>query len=123
MLYALKGKDGRAALSEEVVDGKMITKADYNFQYGEYVVTMTMTTDAANEWSRFTRRNIGCCIAMVLDGVVYSAPKVTQQIDGGSSQVSGNFTEEEARNFACLIGNGCIPASVTVSSVTFVNEK
>lgn len=123
MLYALKGKDGRAALSDEVVDGNMIVKAACSLQHGQNIVNMTMTTDAANVWSKITVRNIGCCIAMVLDGVVYSAPYVNQRIDGGGSQVSGNFTEEEAQDLARLLRNGCIPASVTVSSVTFANEK
>ena len=53
---------------------------------------MSMNSEGIQDWARLTGDNIGRCIAIVLDGYVYSAPVVRQKIEGGSSEISGNFT-------------------------------
>ena len=126
VLYALKYSDKEKALpalSDAVIDGNMITKADHDFRNGEYLVTMTMTTDAANEWSKITGKNINHCVAIVLDGLVYSAPNVNQQINGGDSQISGSFTLDEASDLANVLQAGKMVAPVKIVSSTVVGPS
>mgnify|MGYP000597473569 CR=1 FL=1 len=53
---------------------------------------MSMNTDGARRWAQLTKQNIGKSIAIVLDGYVYSAPNVNNEITGGNSQITGHFT-------------------------------
>lgn len=84
-LHALKvtTTTGRAPL-----EGDVITDAKDEFdQMGSPVVSMKMNTEGARKWAQMTKANVGKAIAIVLDGVVYSAPRVNGEIDGGSSQI------------------------------------
>src|SRR5690606_32261112 len=77
----------------------------------EPIVTMRMNAEGAQRWSRITEENVGNSIAIVLDNMVYSAPNINEKIAGGSSQISGNFTLDEARDLANILQAGSLPAS------------
>ena len=102
----------------------MIMDANHEYQQlsGQYEVNMTMTPDAAAEWSKVTGANIGKCVAIVLDGVVYSAPRVNSQIDGGRSNITGNFTLEEATDLANVLNSGKMAAAVNIVSEDVVGK-
>ncbi|MCR5395041.1 MAG: protein translocase subunit SecDF [Bacteroidales bacterium] len=126
-LYALKGKGNdntMPSLSDATV-GDMIVDANHEYQQltGQYEVNMTMTPEAANEWSKVTGSNIGKCVAIVLDGAVYSAPRVNAQIDGGRSNITGNFTLEEATDLANVLKSGKMAAAVNIVSEDVVGPS
>lgn len=113
-LVAIKvaSRDGKAPL-----DGGCVT--DARVQYGAQgeshpEVSMTMNAEGANVWARMTKDNIGKQIAIVLDGMVYSYPRVNSEINGGSSQITGNFTLEEAEDLANVLKSGKLPAPATI---------
>ncbi len=112
-LVAIKAssRDGKAPL-----DGGAVT--DARVQYGNTgatpEVSMTMNAEGANVWARMTKDNIGRQIAIVLDGMVYSYPNVQSAIEGGSSQITGNFTLEEAEDLANVLKSGKLPAPATI---------
>ena len=112
-LVAIKAssRDGKAPL-----DGGAVT--DARVQYGNSgaspEVSMTMNAEGANVWARMTKDNIGRQIAIVLDGMVYSYPNVQSEISGGSSQITGNFTLEEAEDLANVLKSGKLPAPATI---------
>ncbi len=72
---------------------------------------MKMNSEGAQKWARITEENVGNSIAIVLDNMVYSAPNINERIAGGNSQISGNFTLEEARDLANILQAGSLPAS------------
>ena len=111
-LVAIKttSRDGKAPL-----DGGAVT--DARVQYGNNgspEVSMSMNAEGANTWARMTKDNIGRQIAIVLDGMVYSYPTVQSEISGGSSQITGNFTIEEAEDLANVLKSGKLPAPATI---------
>ena len=73
-----------------------------------------MNTEGARKWAQMTKANVGKAIAIVLDGVVYSAPRVNGEIDGGSSQISGNFTIEDTKDLANTLKSGRMPAPARI---------
>ena len=112
LLYALKGKDGAML---PVLDGSGITSARaQGGQYGGFEVSMTMDSKTAIEWGNITGANVGRSIAIVLDNYVYSAPRVNDRIDGGSSSITGNFTAQEAEDLANVLSSGKSPAPATI---------
>ena len=112
-LVAIKAtsRDGKAPL-----DGGSVTDArvQYGNTGGNPEVSMTMNAEGANTWARLTKDNIGKQIAIVLDGMVYSYPTVQNEISGGSSQITGNFTLEEAEDLANVLKSGKLPAPATI---------
>ena len=107
-LYAIKcsSNDGKAPL-----DGSVITDAKDEFDNnGQQVVGMTMNSEGSRIWADLTKNNVGHCIAIVLDGYVYSAPNVNGEITGGRSSISGHFTPEEAKDLANVLKSGKMPA-------------
>ena len=111
-LYALKitTSDGRAPLEGDVVTD---AKDDFN-QHGRPQVSMTMNSEGAREWAALTKANVGKAIAIVLDGVVYSAPRVDREISGGQSVISGNFTIEDTKDLANTLKSGRMPAPAKI---------
>jgi SecD/SecF fusion protein len=81
---------------------------------GQYEVQMENTKDGAREWARITGANVGKRLAIVLDNTVYSAPKIIDRITGGTSQITGSFSNEEARDLALVLRSGALPASVQI---------
>ena len=112
-LVAIKAtsRDGKAPL-----DGGVVTDArvQYGNTGGNPEVSMSMNAEGANIWARMTKDNIGKQIAIVLDGMVYSYPTVNGEIAGGSSQITGNFTLEEAEDLANVLKSGKLPAPATI---------
>ena len=111
-LYAIRVStpDGKAPL-----DGSVVTEATEQYaQRGATAeVSMTMNAEGTSEWARMTGENIGKCIAIVLDGYVYSAPRVNSKIDKGQSQITGDFTIQEAKDLANVLNSGKVPAHFT----------
>lgn len=122
-LYAIKAntRDGQAPL-----DGGAVTNAreDYSRDGGSAAyVSMTMNGEGASKWARLTADNIGNSIAVVLDGYVYSAPNVKQEITGGQSQITGDFTIQEARDLANVLKSGKLPAPARIIQDTVVGPS
>ncbi len=111
-LIALKTNNGKAAL-----DGSCVINAssDYDQLQGN-VVSMTMNSEGAREWARLTQANIGHPIAIVLDEQVYSYPNIRTAIEGGRSQITGDFTVEEAQDLANVLKSGKMTAKVDIVS-------
>ena len=86
-------------------------------------VSMTMNAEGTQEWSRMTGENIGKCIAIVLDGYVYSAPRVNSKIDKGQSQITGDFTIQEAKDLANVLNSGKVPAPAKIIQDTVVGPS
>ena len=82
-----------------------------------------MNSEGIQDWARLTGDNIGRCIAIVLDGYVYSAPVVRQKIEGGSSEISGNFTIQEAKDLANVLKSGKVPAPARIIQDTVVGPS
>ncbi|MBQ7143111.1 MAG: protein translocase subunit SecDF [Bacteroidaceae bacterium] len=111
-LYAIRttGQNGRAPL-----EGEVVTEAKDEFdQYGNPVVTMKMNTEGARKWAALTEANVNHCVAVVLDNLVYSAPNVMNKIDGGNTQISGNFTTTETKDLANVLQSGKMPAPASI---------
>ena len=112
-LYALKvtTTTGRAPL-----EGDVITDAKDQFDQvtGQPQVSMTMNTDGARRWAALTKANIDKAIAIVLDGVVYSAPRVNGEITGGQSSITGSFTIEDTKDLANTLKSGRMPAPARI---------
>jgi len=111
-LYALKitTANGRAPL-----EGDVITNGKDDFdQMGHPCVSMQMNSDGARQWSQITKQNIGRAVAIVLDDAVYSAPRILTQIDGGNSQITGNFTIEDTKDLANTLNSGKMPAPTRI---------
>lgn len=112
-LYAIKVSqaNGRAPL-----EGDVVTDAadQFNNVTGAPEVSMTMNSDGARRWAALTKANVGKAIAIVLDGVVYSAPRVNGEIPGGQSSISGNFTIEDTKDLANTLKSGRMPAPARI---------
>jgi SecD/SecF fusion protein len=108
-LYAIKktGTNQQAPLTGDVV-------TDATAQFGQNQATaevsMSMNGEGAKIWARLTKSNINEFIAIVLDDYVYSAPRVNQEITGGQSSISGDFTVQEAKDLANVLKSGKLPA-------------
>lgn len=104
-------RDGKAPL-----DGGVVTDARKSFggTSGVPEVDMGMNAEGSRTWATLTANNIGRCIAIVLDGQVYSYPRVNSEITGGRSQISGNFTIEEADDLANVLKSGKLPAPARI---------
>ena len=121
-LYAIKvtTPDGKAPL-----DGSVVTEAtgQYAQRGATAEVSMTMNAEGTQEWARMTGENIGKCIAIVLDGYVYSAPRVNTKIDKGQSQITGDFTMQEATDLANVLNSGKVPAPAKIIQDTVVGPS
>ncbi len=111
-LYALKVTEpsGRAPLEGDVITN---SKDDFD-QMGHPSVSMQMNSEGARRWSQITKQNIGRGVAIVLDDAVYSAPRILTQIDGGNSQITGNFTIEDTKDLANTLNSGKMPAPTRI---------
>lgn len=112
-LHALKvtTTTGRAPL-----EGDVIVNASDQFDHftGKPEVSMTMNTDGSRRWSAITKANIGRAVAIVLDGLVYTAPRINCEIDGGQSSITGNFTIEDTKDLANTLETGRMPAPARI---------
>lgn len=109
-LFLIKQTDskGKAALSGDIITD---ARKDYNQSTGGVpLISMTMNSEAAQKWKTITGANKGKCVAVVMDNMVYSAPRVNSEISGGQSQITGNFTDAEADALAAILSAGKLPA-------------
>ena len=108
-LFAIncKRKDAKAPLAGSVI---VDAKDDFEQFSSKAKVSMEMNQEGAATWARLTKENIGRCVAVVLDGYVYSCPRVNQEITGGRSEITGNFTPQEAKDLANVLKSGKMPA-------------
>ena len=118
-LHAIKvtTRDGRPPL-----DGDVITSArtSSGVTGSEVKVDMSMNAEGAKTWARMTRENIERCLAVVLDGYVRSYPRVQNEITGGNTEITGDFTIEEADDLANILKSGKLPAPAHIISDTIV---
>ncbi|MBP8790561.1 MAG: protein translocase subunit SecDF [Breznakibacter sp.] len=107
------------------LEGDVITNARHNVgsRGSDYEVSMTMNSEGAKTWARLTKANLNRSIAIVLDGFVYSFPTVQSEISGGSSQITGNFTPEEAQDLANILKSGKLPAPARIVEDTVVGPS
>ncbi len=111
-LVGLKAqRDGRASLEGDVITD---ARADFSQLSAYATVSMSMNAEGAKAWQRITKDNIGKSVAIVLDGFVYSFPTVQNEIAGGNSQITGNFTVEEAKDLANTLKSGKMPAPARI---------
>ena len=119
-LVALKTTNGKAALSGDVITS---ATSDYDAMNGGNYVSMNMKPDAARQWARITAANLNKQVAIVLDNQVYSAPNVNSVIEGGRSQIRGNFTTDEAKELANVLKSGKMAAKVDIISDTVIGPS
>ena len=111
-LYAIKStqRNGRAPLEGDVI----VSATDDYDQNGRPSVSMTMNSDGARRWAQLTKQNIGKPIAIALDGYIYSAPNVMNEITGGQSQITGQFSQEDTKDLANVLKSGKMPAPAKI---------
>ena len=111
-LYAIKAtqRNGRAPLEGDVI---VSANDDYDVN-GRPSVSMTMNTEGARRWAQLTKQNVGKPIAIALDGYIYSAPNVQNEITGGQSQITGQFSQEDTKDLANVLKSGKMPAPAKI---------
>ena len=121
-LHAIKvtTRDGRAPLGGDVITG---ARPSSGVTGSEVKVDFTMNSEGAKTWARMTRENVDRCIALVLDGYVRSYPRVVGEITGGSTEVTGDFTLDEANDLANILKSGKMPAPAHIVSDTVVGPS
>ena len=122
-LIPLKKNNDRVGpkLSSETIDGARVVRSsrqDIN-QNNQVVVTMAMEERATAEWRKITRAAVEntskvTMIAVVLDNIVYSYPSIRSEIPNGSSEISGSFSIDEAKDLATVLNSGNLEASVNI---------
>lgn len=120
-LYAIRtNRSMKPDLSGDVVTSSKADVDHNRIGSAEPQVSMSMNQEGAQIWARLTKESIGRSIAIVLDGVVYSAPNVSNEITGGQSSISGNFTIEEANDLANVLNSGKMETSVVIEQENVV---
>lgn len=111
-LYAIKStqRNGRAPLEGDVI----VSATDDYDSNGRPSVSMTMNSEGARRWAQLTKQNINKPIAIALDGYIYSAPNVINEITGGQSQITGQFTQEDTKDLANVLKSGKMPAPAKI---------
>lgn len=117
-LHAIKitTTDGRPPLGGDVISGARPS----NTLAGEVKVDFSMDSKGAKIWQNMTRNNVGRCIAVVLDGYVRSYPRVVNEIAGGNTEITGDFSIDEANDLANILKSGKLPAPARIISDTVV---
>jgi SecD/SecF fusion protein len=118
-LIALKSNNGKPALGGDVV---VAASSDFDNMQGNYV-SMTMNSDGAKAWARVTQNNLGKPVAIVLDDNVYSYPRINSVIEGGRSQITGNFSVDDAKDLANVLKSGKMAAKVDIISDTVIGPS
>lgn len=96
-----------------ILDGGMLTDASMGFdQNNRPLINFKLNAEGAEIFGDFTGKSVGKRLAVVLDGKVYSAPNINERIGGGSGQISGNYTVEEAKDLAIALRSGALLAPI-----------
>ncbi|MBO5296249.1 MAG: protein translocase subunit SecD [Candidatus Homeothermus sp.] len=118
-LIALKSNNGKPALGGDVV---VSASSDFDTMQGNYV-SMNMNSEGSKAWARVTQNNLGKPVAIVLDEHVYSYPRINSVIEGGRSQITGNFSVEDAKDLANVLKSGKMAAKVDIISDTVIGPS
>ena len=98
--------------------GEMIEDANVvvgtGMEAGRSEISIDTTSEGVRLWARISGANVGKRLAIILDNTVYSSPRFTEKIYGGSSRITGAFGREEARDLAIVLRAGALPASVNI---------
>ncbi|MCI5193383.1 MAG: protein translocase subunit SecD [Candidatus Electrothrix sp. AU1_5] len=102
--------------SPVLMTGDMVknSRPGYGGKFNEPMVTLDLTSEGSDKFADITKANVNRRLAIVLDGVVRSAPNITEPIFGGSAQISGSFTHSEASDLAIVLRVGALPAPVEI---------
>lgn len=119
VLYAIRSNINQKA----PVDGAVETANISYDELGRVVVDMQMDSKGAKEWKTLTEKNVGKPVAVTLDSRVYTAPNVVGAIPNGRTQISGNFSQEEAKELVDVLGAGKLPAGAKVVQATQVGPS
>ena len=121
VLYAVKVPENGKAL----VGGKDVKNASKGLDQASGMVTvdLTMTIEGADKWAQMTSENVGKFVAISMDDVVYSSPRVNEPITGGNTQISGSFTIQDAEDLAGLLNGGALPAPCVIKEQTKVGPS
>ncbi len=119
VLYAIKGSANQKA----PVDGAVETASIGYDELSRVVVDMQMDSKGAKDWKTMTEKNVGRPVAVTLDNRVYTAPNVVGAIPNGRTQISGNFSQEEAKELVDVLGAGKLPAGAKVVQATQVGPS
>ncbi len=121
--FVRKNKSGSSTKSKIAIfknvhlSGSEITnaKVGYNMeQNNEPYVSIEFSPEGTEKFAEVTGNNVGGSLAIVLDGIVYSAPRINEPIETGNAQISGGFTVVEARDLAVVLRSGALPAPVNI---------
>ncbi|WP_462323653.1 protein translocase subunit SecD [Desulfoplanes sp.] len=122
-LYQLQKRRGDGSYAKQpivlkndvVMTGQYITDAKTQFDsYGQAYVSLTFNSRGSRIFERVTGNNVKKRLAIVLDGKVYSAPTIQEQISGGRASITGHFTTDEAHDLSIVLRAGSLPAPVTI---------
>ena len=119
VLYAIRGNINQKAPVDGAVES---ARVNYD-EMGRVVVDMQMDSKGSKEWKAMTAKNVNKSVAVTLDNVVYTAPNVVNEIPNGRTQISGNFSQEEAQDLVNVLGAGKLPASAKVVQADVVGPS
>lgn len=117
--YELKEFEGEKLLLQKtaVITGDLLETADVKFDqssFGQPIVGMTLKGEGIKKFAEVTKNNVGSRLAIVLDGTIYSAPRINEPIPSGEAVISGRFTPDEAKDLAIVLRSGALPAPLVV---------
>lgn len=118
-LYAIRGNISQKAPVDGAVESANIS---YD-ELGRIVVDMQMDSKGAKEWRTMTEKNVGKPVAVTLDNVVYTAPNVNEPIPNGRTQISGQFSQQEAQDLVNVLGAGKLPAGAKIVQAEVVGPS
>ena len=119
VLYAIRGNISQKAPVDGAVES---ARVNYD-ELGRVVVDMQMDSKGSKEWKTMTSKNVNKSVAVSLDNVVYTAPNVMNEIPNGRTQISGNFSQEEAQDLVNVLGAGKLPASAKIVQADVVGPS
>ena len=119
VLYAIRGNINQKAPVDGAVES---ARVNYD-ELGRVVVDMQMDSKGSKEWKAMTAKNVNKSVAVTLDNVVYTAPNVVNEIPNGRTQISGNFSQEEAQDLVNVLGAGKLPASAKIVQADVVGPS
>lgn len=119
VLYAIRGNITQKAPVDGAVES---ARVNYD-ELGRVVVDMQMDSKGSKDWKALTGKNVNKPVAVTLDNVVYTAPNVVNEIPNGRTQISGNFSQQEAQDLVDVLGAGKLPASAKIVQADVVGPS
>ncbi len=119
VLYAIRGNITQKAPVDGAVESARVNYDDL----GRVVVDMQMDSKGSKDWKTLTAKNVNKPVAVTLDNVVYTAPNVVNEIPNGRTQISGNFSQQEAQDLVDVLGAGKLPASAKIVQADVVGPS